>query len=232
MKIDRTKIDANDALPRPRLFQAPDGVLDLQNLNPPNSNIENDPGDPVVVSVLAPYGGAGEVVVSFGEKSQIFKITDPKWVVQDVCFRRDQLPAPGQTYDVYYEYGGHRSPPVEVTLINSGSEVITVPRHACSLFGTYAAGLVDAWVVPWSRDLMKADPVIRSVAGGNPSEGTSVQILWQSGLEKANPVGEIVYRQDAWEINIDRDVLPLRRLDILAFRVSSGDAFLNFSINI
>jgi hypothetical protein len=232
MTNDTVKNDSGEALPAPRLFQAPDGILDMQNLNPPDPQVENDQGDPVVVSVLVPYGGSGKIIVWFGGVSKSVDISDPKWVVQDVCFERGHLPAIGQQYNVYYEYGGSRSRNVNVKLIDSGIERIALPRHACSFFGTYAAGLVDAWVVPDSRDLKKSDPVIRQISGGCPSDGASVTILWKSGTGIFNQVGEIAFRQGAWEINFASEVLPLRRSDVFVFLVCEGNTFLNFSINI
>jgi len=232
MTNDTAKEDSGDALPAPRLFQAPDGILDLQTLNPPDPYVVNDQGDPVVVSVLVPYGGSGKVVVWFGEVSNTVEISDSKLVIQDVCFARDQLPALGQLYDVYYEYGGSRSQRVEVTLIDSGSEGMASPRHACSLYGTYAAGLVDAWVVPGSRNLTKADPVIRQISGGTPRDGASVTILWKSGVGFFNKIGDITFRKNGWNINFESEVVSLRRSDVLAFMVLEGNIFLNFSIDI
>lgn len=227
------KNESNATLPAPRLFQVQKGVLDLQSLNPPNPNIVNDPGDPVVVSVLVPYGETGEVVVWFGDKSQNFPVTDPKRVVQDVCFRKDQLPAPGQSYDVYYEYGGNSSHHVPIMLTDSGDAPSpAIARHACSLFGTYAMGVVDAWVIPEPRKLLRTDPVIRSITGGRPGEGASLTVLWQPGGGNPGAIGEIVYRQNAWSITLDHDDLPLNRLDILALQTRADETFLNFSLNV
>lgn len=225
------EIDA--ALPPVRLFQIQNGVLDLQCLNPPNPEIANDPGDPVVVSILVPYGAAGEVVVWFGDKSRNFPISDSKRVVQDVIFRKDQLPEIGQRYNVYYEFGGNKSDPVQVMLTDSGNAPpATIARHTCSLFGGYAAGVVDAWVVPASRTLLKTDPVIRSITGGNPSEGTSVAVLRQSGNERPSEIGEIVYRRNEWLVTLDQDAVQLNPLDILALQAGPDRTFLNFSLNV
>lgn len=223
--------EANAALPSVRLFQAPDGVLDLQRLNPPNPDVGNDPGDPVVISVLVPYGVTGEVVVWFGDKSLNFPVSDSKRVVQDICFRKDQLPAPGQAYDVSYEFGGKRSRPVSITLLDSGNAPLAVARHTCSVFGIYA-GVVDAWVIPSPRKLLSTDPLIRSVAPGNPREGTSIAILRQSGAGDPDRIGEIVYRQNEWAVTLDHDVLQLSRWDVLALRTSADRSFLNFSLNV
>lgn len=225
------KIEANAALPSVRLFQATDGVLDLQRLNPPNPDIVNDPGDPVVVSVLVPYGQGGEVVVWFGDKSQNFPVNDSKRAVQDICFTKDRLPAPGQCYDVYYEFGGKRSEPVQITLIDSGERPPVVARHTCSLFGTYAKGVVAAWVIPAPRTLTSADPVIRSVPGGSPSEGASLALLLQSEASQPARIGEIVYGHDEWSITLDQEVMQLNRSDVLALQASADRTFLNFSLD-
>lgn len=226
--------ETNATLPSPRLFQAQGGVLDLQSLNPPNPNIGNDPGDPVVVSVLVPYGATGEVVVWFGDNNSLnFPVTDSKRVVQDVCFRKDQLPAPGQSYNVRYQFGGKSSNPVSVTLIDSGNAPPpTTARHARSLFGTYAAGAVDAWVIPAPRKLLKADPVIRSIAGGHPKEGTSLEVRWLPESGDPSQIGKISYQQNEWSIKLDQDGLLLSRLDILALQTSADETFLNFSLNV
>ncbi len=231
-KGDRVKNDSNAALPNVRLFQAIDGVLDLQQLNPPNPDIGNDLGDPVVVSVLVPYGEKGEVVVWFGDKSQNFPVSDSKRVVQDVCFTKDQLPAPGQRYGVYYEFGGKQSNPVQVTLIDSDSVRPIVARHTCSLFGTYAKGVVEAWVIPAPRTLTRADPVVRSIPGGSAQDGTSLALLLQSGADEPSAIGEIVYRQSEWLVTLDRDVTQLSRSDVLALQAGTDRTFLNFSLDV
>jgi len=229
---DQVKNDVNAALPNVRLFQVIDGVLDLQQLNPPNPDIGNDPGDPVVVSVLVPYGEKGEIVVWFGDKSQNFPVSDPKRVVQDVCFTKDQLPAPGQRYEVYYEFGGKRSNPVQVTLIDSSSVPPIVARHTCSLFGNYAKGVVEAWVIPAPRTLTRDDPVVRAIPGGSTQDGTSVALLLQSGTGQPSEIGEIVYRQSEWCVTLDRDVTQLSRSDILALQAATDRTFLNFSLDV
>lgn len=224
--------EANAALPSVRLFQATDGVLDLQCLNPPNPDIDNDPGDPVVVSVLVPYGKTGELVVWFGDKSQNFPVSDSKRVVQDICFPKDRLPTPGQRYEVYYEFDGKRSDPIQVTLIDSGGMPPIVARHTCSLLGFYAKGVVDAWAIPAPRKLIKTDPVIRSIAGGSPCRGASVTVLLQSGTGKTDKIGEIAYRQNEWSVTLDQDVMQLNRSDILALQAGTDRIFLNFSLDI
>jgi hypothetical protein len=229
---EQVKIEVDATLPSVGLFQATDGVLDLQRLNPPNPENVNDPGDPVVVSVLVPYGQTGEVIVWFGDKSQNFPVNDSKRAVQDVCFTKDRLPAPGQRYDVYYEFGGKRSEPVQIMLIDSGDRPPVVARHTCSLFGAYAKGVVASWVIPASRTLTSDDPVIRSVPGGSPSEGASLAVLWQSGASQPARIGEIVYGHNEWSITLDQEVMQLNRLDILALQASADRTFLNFSLDV
>jgi hypothetical protein len=222
--------DSNRQLSRPRLFQAPEGILDLAELNPPNPNLAGDKGDPVIVSVLVPYGASGEVVAWFGQKSKNFPVADPKWVIQDIPFYKDELASPGQA-DVYYEYGGARSPSVQVSLIDSGCGVRSLARHTRTLYGTYSAGLVDAWVVPMRRDLRKVDALIRPILGGSPKAGACIDILLQSGGGAFNEVGKITYNGDGWTVDFDQEVLSLDRSDVLALQVPGEADFFNFSVS-
>ncbi|GAB1584755.1 hypothetical protein [Phyllobacterium phragmitis] len=222
----------------PRLFQAPGQVLDLQKLNPPDPHIQGDQGDPVVVSVLLPDASEDTVTVWFGSVQKQFPIPNPKLVVLDCLFQRNELPPAGATYEVYYEYGGQQSPYLDIQLIDSSSHT-AIPRHSFTACGMWAAATsqiptpVDAWLLPIGRILLKDDPVIKPVTEKTPDEDVTLKIVRKPSGGSGREVGEVIFdqAQAQWSVNLYQESLTLQEADLLLVQNSEETTqFLGFSM--
>lgn len=224
-------------LTAPRLFQRDsNGLLDLQFLNPPNPGNQGDEGDPVVVSILLPDSSENQIIVWFGSASKTFPIRNPRRVVIDCAFLRSELPPSGNAYDVYYQYGGQRSPTVAVGLIDSMAPF--VPRHTVQVSGAYAPGstqhptLIDVWVVPSFRLLLKSDPVIVPIGAESPVD-VALKIAWQPFAGGVNDVGDIAYDANSgqWQVKLNQPCLSLQRSDVIVVQsIVASQQTLDFSL--
>jgi hypothetical protein len=199
-------------LPLPWLFQAPEQTLDLLAINP---------GDPVVVSVFLPNPTKGESYsVTFGGVSKPCQVDDTKLAIYDVTFALDELPPVGQFYEVYYSFRGVSSPKLQIELVD-GLRYFVIPRlHLCSLAGTYAAGLLDAWVVPAAYRLTQDTPVVHSRDTVAPAPGVAIEIQRQMGgqMVRIGAIGYVV--GTGWVASIDAPV-ELATGDLLALTLKS-----------
>lgn len=225
-------------LSAPRLFQFDgNGRLDLQCLNPPNPGNQGDEGDPVIVSVLLPDSTEESLTVWIGDTvNKTFPIADPGRLVIDCPFKRSELPPSNGTYDVSFEYGSQRSPPVSVTLIDSMAPF--VPKHVANVHGVYPPAsdqnpcLIDVWIVPEFRLLMKNDPIIKPIANDVRSD-VDLEIIWNSFVGESKEVGGITYKaaQDQWSVELALDCLTLQRSDFLLIQSTRAvEQFLSFTI--
>lgn len=207
---------ACDLVP-PEVFQAPANVLDLTTLNP---------GDPVVVSVFLRDASDGEpFTVFFGDKSKPAHVVKSGRYIHDVMLEIEQdLPPVGQPYDVYYSFRGVSSPSISVTLVDSSSDSYARRLHQFGFFGSYAAGLMDSWLVPAMYQLGADTPSVWPVGDRRPTnERLDLQITRRSGGLVCKPIGTISYTADteSWRVCLLEEV-ELQRGDLLGIEMPDG----------
>lgn len=217
----------------PRLFQCCNGILDLQCLNPPNSGGFGDEGDPVVVSVLLPSVAKAQenLTVYFGSSvSKTFTIGNPELIVMDCPFNRSELPVCGETYDVYFEYAKSTSAVVSVSLVDSMDSF--VPRYIYSADGFYAQGVIDVWVVPSFRLLLKNDPVIRPVEKLGEDVALTLAYVTAAGIGPSE-IGAISYdaAKAQWDVELNQDSVTLQKGDLIVMQnANASGQELSFSM--
>ncbi|HEX7682926.1 MAG TPA: hypothetical protein VF446_05215 [Trinickia sp.] len=208
-------------LTAPRLFQqSSEGVIDLQTLNPPDPGNQGDEGDPVVVSILLPDSQENQVTVWMGDVSKTFPVMNARRLVIDCAFLRSELPPLGNVYDVSYEYGGQRSPAVDIRLIDSMAPF--VPRHMFVVEGVYPAGsmqspsVISVWSIPSFRLLLKNDPIIEPF-GANPAADVALKLVWKPFGVEGIEVGDIAFDAGLakWRVNLSEKCLTLQRSDLI-----------------
>ncbi|PMS37270.1 hypothetical protein B0G57_11740 [Trinickia symbiotica] len=223
----RLNVAVNQAqtLVSPWLFQAPDLVLDLINI---------DPRDPVVVSVLLPDAVADEhFVVTFGDTEKDAKAGSARRFVNDVLFQRNELPALSDSCVVSCSFRDLSSQ-VTIALRDSSSASASC-MHAGSFYGTYVSGFLDAWVLPTDCRLLRDAPVIRTMGpAARVSNPPTLPIGRRTPTDQTSQIGEITFDADVheWKIDIFDDV-DLQTGDLLSIEVPPGPpAWLAFSVSL
>lgn len=224
-------------LTAPRLFQqSGEGVIDLQTLNPPDPGNQGDEGDPVVVTILLPDSREKQITVWVGGVSKTFPIVNARRLVIDCVFLRSELPPLGAVYGVSYEYGGQRSPVVDIRLIDSMAPF--APRHMFFVDGVFPAGstqrpsVISVWSIPSFRLLLKNDPIIEPF-GVNPKADVALKIVWKPFGVEGIDVGDIEFDAGLaqWRVNLSGKCLTLQRSDlILVQSIVARTQTLSFSL--
>jgi hypothetical protein len=216
MELDMAESETTGNLMPVQLFQARDGALDLVQLNP---------GDPVVVSVFLRDAAAGDqFVVYFGEQPKPVTVASASQFVIDALFSVAELPPLGQSYEVYYTFRDGMSPKATIDLLDS-TIALSAPRlHVSSFFGTYRAGVLDAWVVPSSYQLEPTLPTIGSIGEAPPNiDDLALNINRCDASGQTAAIGSIAYDNGkrTWSIDIFES-LRIEKGDLLSIEMPAG----------